>query len=98
MERILQSYDLAYGTKFVALRYFNAAGATEKLGEDHHPEPHLIPNVLAVARGSLPYVRVFGSDYPTPDRTAIRDFIHVVDLAIAHVLALDYLRKEGASV
>lgn len=98
IERLLQSYDHAYGVKFVALRYFNAAGATENLGEDHDPEVHLIPNVLAVARGLSPYVRVFGSDYPTPDGTAVRDYIHVADLATAHVLALDYLRNKGASV
>jgi UDP-glucose 4-epimerase len=98
IERLLQSYDQAYGVKFVALRYFNAAGATRNLGEDHDPEPHLIPNVLAVARGLSPYVRVFGSDYPTPDGTAVRDYIHVADLATAHVLALDYLRNDGASV
>jgi UDP-glucose 4-epimerase len=98
IERMLQSYDQAYAMKFVAPRYFNAAGATRDLGEDHDPEPHLIPNVLAVARGLSPYVRVFGSDYPTPDGTAIRDYIHVVDLATAHLLALDYLRNDGASV
>jgi UDP-glucose 4-epimerase len=98
IEHVLQSYDQAYGMKFVALRYFNAAGATENFGEDHDPEAHLIPNVLAVARGLSPYVRVFGSDYPTPDGTAVRDYIHVADLATAHVLALDYLRKDGASV
>ncbi len=98
MERMLQSYDRAYDMRFVALRYFNAAGATENLGEDHDPEAHLIPNVLAVAHGSSPYVRVFGSDYPTPDGTAVRDYIHVTDLATAHVLALDYLRNEHTSV
>ena len=98
MERLLQTYDHAYAMKFVALRYFNAAGATHNLGEDHAPEPHLIPNVLAVARGLSPYVRVFGSDYPTPDGTAVRDYIHVADLAMAHVLALDYLRHDGASI
>ena len=98
IERLLQSYDQAYAMKFVALRYFNAAGATQNLGEDHDPEAHLIPNVLAVARGSSPYVRVFGLDYPTPDGTAVRDYIHVADLATAHALALDYLRNDGASV
>jgi UDP-glucose 4-epimerase len=98
MERVLQSYDQAYKMRFVALRYFNAAGATANLGEDHDPEPHLIPNVLAVARGLSPYVRVFGSDYPTPDGTAVRDYIHIADLATAHVLALEYLRNAGASV
>lgn len=97
MERILASYDLAYGMKFVALRYFNAAGATEQLGEDHEPEPHLIPNVLSVAEGRLPAVSVFGDTYPTPDGTAIRDYVHVADLGNAHILALAYLRAGGKS-
>ena len=97
MERILESYDRAYGLAFVALRYFNAAGATERLGERHEPETHLIPNVLAAAQGTLPAVSVFGRDYPTPDGTPIRDYIHVADLGAAHVLALDYLRAGGAS-
>jgi UDP-glucose 4-epimerase len=97
MERILASYDLAYGMKFVALRYFNAAGATEKLGEDHEPETHLIPNVLSVAHGRLTAVPVFGDNYATPDGTAIRDYIHVADLGNAHILALDYLRAGGKS-
>jgi UDP-glucose 4-epimerase len=98
IERMLQSYDQAYAMRFVAPRYFNAAGATRTLGESHDPEPHLIPNVLAVARGLSPYVRVFGTDYPTPDGTAVRDYIHIADLATAHVLALEYLRNDGASV
>jgi UDP-glucose 4-epimerase len=98
IERVLQAYDQAYAMKSVALRYFNAAGATKDLGEDHYPEPHLIPNVLAVARGLLAHVSVFGSDYPTPDGTAVRDYIHVADLADAHILALDYLRKNRDSV
>jgi UDP-glucose 4-epimerase len=98
MERVLQSYDQAYDLKFVALRYFNAAGATRNVGEDHDPEPHLVPNVLAAARGLLPYVSVFGSDYPTPDGTAVRDYIHVADLAEAHLLALGHLRNELESV
>jgi UDP-glucose 4-epimerase len=98
IERLLETYDRAYEMKFVALRYFNAAGATKNLGEDHDPEPHLIPNVLAVARGLSPYVRVFGSDYSTPDGTAVRDYIHVADLAEAHLLALNYLRNERGSV
>lgn len=97
MERILASYDLAYGMKFVALRYFNAAGATEKLGEDHEPETHLIPNVLSVAQGRLAAVSVFGDTYATPDGTAIRDYVHVADLGNAHILALDYLRAGGNS-
>lgn len=97
LERILASYDLAYGLRFIALRYFNAAGATEKLGEDHEPETHLIPNVLSVAQGRAPFVSVFGKDYSTPDGTAIRDYVHVSDLANAHILALSYLRAGGKS-
>lgn len=97
MERILESYDVAYGLKFVALRYFNAAGALAQRGEDHLPEPHLIPNVLAAAQGLLPAVAVFGTDYPTPDGTAVRDYIHVADLGDAHIRALDYLRAGNHS-
>jgi UDP-glucose 4-epimerase len=97
MERIMEDYDRAYGLKFVALRYFNASGCTEKKGEHHEPESHLIPNVLFAAMGKRPYVSVFGSDYPTEDGTAVRDYIHVEDLAEAHWLALEYLRKGGAS-
>ncbi|HEV2522473.1 MAG TPA: UDP-glucose 4-epimerase GalE [Candidatus Acidoferrales bacterium] len=95
MERILEAYDIAYGMKFVGLRYFNAAGATEKCGEDHRPESHLIPNVLAAALRQLQAIRVFGNNYPTPDGTPIRDYIHVVDLADAHIRALEYLRRGG---
>lgn len=97
MERILESYDHAYGIKFVALRYFNAAGATEHLGEWHEPETHLVPNVLSAAQGRIPAVSVFGNKYPTPDGTPIRDYIHVSDLAAAHILALQYLRAGGGS-
>jgi UDP-glucose 4-epimerase len=97
LERILRSYDAAYGLKFCALRYFNAAGATSRRGEHHEPETHLIPIVLEVAAGRRPHVSVFGSDYPTPDGTAIRDYIHVEDLGAAHLLALDHLRRGGAS-
>lgn len=96
LERLLDSYDAAYGLKFVALRYFNAAGATDRCGEHHDPESHLIPSVLAAA-GENTEVPVFGSDYPTPDGTAIRDYVHVADLADAHVRALDYLRSGGKS-
>lgn len=92
IERLLDAYDIAYGMKFVALRYFNAAGATEKCGEDHRPESHLIPNVLAAALGKQKTIRVFGNNYPTPDGTPIRDYIHVVDLADAHIRALEHLR------
>lgn len=97
VERILASYDEAYGMKFIALRYFNAAGATEKRGEHHEPESHLVPNVLAAALGAKPHVSVFGTDYSTPDGTAIRDYVHVADLADAHILALAHLRKGGNS-
>jgi len=97
MERAMENYDRAYGLRFVALRYFNAAGATREHGEHHDPETHLIPNVLRAATGDLPYVSVFGNDYDTPDRTAIRDHIHVSDLATAHIAALQYLSAGGRS-
>lgn len=97
MERLLTSYDLAYSMKFVSLRYFNAAGATSECGEDHEPETHLIPNVLVAAAGERPDVAVFGKDYPTPDGTPIRDYVHVTDLADAHIRALEHLRKGSAS-
>jgi UDP-glucose 4-epimerase len=97
MERILESYDAAYGLKFIALRYFNACGASGDLGEDHAPETHLIPNVLNAALGKAPAVSVFGKTYPTPDGTAIRDYIHVSDLADAHLRALNHLRGGGNS-
>jgi UDP-glucose 4-epimerase len=97
MEQMLASYDVAYGLKFVALRYFNAAGATAQHGEHHEPESHLIPNVLAAAMGERKEVSVFGTDYPTPDGTAVRDYVHVTDLADAHIAALDYLSKGGKS-
>ena len=88
-EQILKWYDAIHGLKFVALRYFNAAGATEKYGEDHRVETHLIPNVLRVALGQRDHAEVYGTDYETPDGTCIRDYIHIVDLAQAHILALD---------
>jgi UDP-glucose 4-epimerase len=97
MERVLESYDSAHGLRFVALRYFNAAGATVRRGEHHEPETHLIPNVLAAAAGRLPYVSVFGADYPTPDGTCVRDYIHVTDLCSAHTLALRHLGRGGKS-
>jgi UDP-glucose 4-epimerase len=97
LERVLDAYDTAYGMKFVALRYFNAAGATENLGEHHDPETHLIPNVLTAAAGEKPHISVFGDKYPTPDGTAIRDYIHVSDLADAHIRAVEHLRRGGAS-
>jgi UDP-glucose 4-epimerase len=97
MERILHSFDVAYGLKFVSLRYFNAAGATEKCGEHHEPESHLIPNILLAAAKEPPEVPVFGNNYPTPDGTAVRDYVHVLDLADAHIRALGHLRRGGAS-
>ena len=97
MERILRSYDSAYGLRFVALRYFNAAGATVRRGEHHEPETHLIPNVLATAAGRRRFVSVYGGDYPTPDGTCVRDYVHVTDLCTAHTLALRHLRRGGGS-
>ncbi len=93
-ERLLDDYAHAYGWSFVALRYFNAAGATPDgdLGEDHDPESHLIPIVLQVALGQRPAITIFGHDYDTPDGTCIRDYVHVDDLASAHILALDHFR------
>ena len=86
---MLDSYTRAYGMAAVSLRYFNAAGATDKLGEDHEPETHLIPNILAaVERGER--IEIFGNDYPTPDGTCVRDYIHVDDLAAAHAAALEF--------
>jgi len=93
-EKILRWYDEIHGLKFVSLRYFNAAGATANFGEDHRLETHLIPNVLKVALGQKPHVEIFGADYETPDGTCIRDYIHIVDLARAHILALGTARSE----
>ncbi len=87
-EKILRWYDELHGLTTVALRYFNAAGASEKFGEDHRCETHLIPNVLKVALGQKEAVEIYGNDYPTPDGTCIRDYIHILDLARAHILAL----------
>jgi UDP-glucose 4-epimerase len=97
VERIMADYDHAYGLKFVALRYFNASGATPERGEHHEPETHLIPLVLKAAQGGIPHVTVFGSDYATTDGTCVRDYIHVEDLAEAHALSLDYLRAGNPS-
>ncbi len=97
VERVLESYAAAYDFKFIALRYFNACGATEKHGEHHDPETHLIPLVLDAAHGKIPFVSIFGDDYPTPDGTAIRDYIHVSDLSQAHLLALEHLRNSSTS-
>ncbi len=87
-EKVLRWYDEIHGLKFVALRYFNAAGASERFGEDHRIETHLIPNVLKVALGQKDHVEIYGTDYETPDGTCIRDYIHILDLATAHMLAL----------
>ena len=97
IERLLKWCDRAYGVKAVSLRYFNAAGAhpSGELGEDHDPETHLIPIVLQTALGKRECVHVYGNDYPTKDGTCIRDFIHVMDLARAHWLSLEKLRRDG---
>lgn len=97
LERVLDSYAESRGLNFVALRYFNAAGASETLGERHEPETHLIPNVLAAASGEIPYVTIHGNDYATRDGTAVRDYIHIEDLAWAHIKALAHLREGGRS-
>ncbi len=95
IEQILEDYSNIYGMTYVALRYFNAAGADPSglIGEDHSPETHLIPLVLSAALGIRPNITVFGQDYDTADGTCVRDYIHVNDLASAHVLAMDYLAK-----
>jgi UDP-glucose 4-epimerase len=92
-EKLLQWYHQIHGLEFVAFRYFNAAGASEKFGEHHRVETHLIPNVLEVPLGRAKYCEIFGADYPTPDGTCIRDYIHVIDLAQAHILALPQGRQ-----
>jgi UDP-arabinose 4-epimerase len=99
-EQALEAYDRAYGFRYAALRYFNAAGADDsgEIGELHDPETHLIPLALRAAAGRGPELNVFGSDYPTPDGTCIRDYIHVNDLAAAHVKALEYLSAGNDSV
>jgi UDP-glucose 4-epimerase len=94
VEQMLADFDAAYGLKSVRFRYFNAAGADPegRLGEDHEPETHLIPLVLLAAIGKLQSIAIFGTDYPTSDGTCVRDYIHVADLAQAHVLGLQYLK------
>ncbi|MFA6291799.1 MAG: UDP-glucose 4-epimerase GalE [Victivallales bacterium] len=87
-EKALKWYNSIFGIKYVALRYFNAAGASKNFGEDHNPETHLVPLVLKVALGKMKSIKIFGEDYPTPDGTCIRDYIHILDLAQAHELAL----------
>ena len=97
VERIFRDYEKAYGLQFVVLRYFNAAGADPEgeIGESHTPETHLIPLVLDAAGGQRPYISVFGTDYDTPDGSCIRDYIHVTDLASAHIAGLHYLEMGG---
>ena len=99
VEKILNDYSHAYDFNYVALRYFNAAGADIdcKIGEDHNPETHLIPLILDAALGKREDIKIFGSDYDTKDGTAVRDYIHVTDLADAHILALEYLLKGNKS-
>lgn len=99
MEAMLNSYSRAYGLRFAALRYFNAAGADADagLGERHDPETHLIPIVLEAALGKRRAITIYGQDYPTPDGTCVRDYIHVCDLAEAHLAALEYLNRGGES-
>jgi UDP-glucose-4-epimerase GalE len=99
VEKILRWYGSAYGLKWIALRYFNAAGADPdgEIGEDHDPETHLIPLVIGAALGTRPPVKVFGTDYPTPDGSAVRDYVHVMDLADAHRRALEGLGNGTAS-
>lgn len=96
-EHALKWFDRAHGLRFASLRYFNAAGATENCGEDHDPESHIIPITLQAAAGKRSHVEIFGEDYPTPDGTCIRDYIHVIDLARAHIQALGAL-NEGSRI
>ena len=99
VEKVLKDYDAAYGLKSTVLRYFNAAGADESaaIGEAHKKETHLIPLVLQTALGKRKEIKIFGTDYPTPDGTCIRDYVHVSDLARAHILALKYMFKTDKS-
>jgi UDP-glucose 4-epimerase len=98
-EFALEAYGRAYGLRYVSFRYFNAAGADEngKIGEMHEPETHLIPAIFEALRGKRPALEIFGEDYPTPDGTCVRDYIHVTDLADAHVLGMEYLEKGSSS-
>lgn len=99
VEKVLEDYSRAYGLKYVALRYFNAAGADAdgEIGELHDPETHLIPLILDAASGKREDIKIFGTDYDTPDGTCIRDYVHVTDLADAHIKALEYLKNGGKS-
>jgi len=95
VERMLAWFESIHGLRYATLRYFNAAGATPQRGEDHQPESHLIPRVLQVALGQRDHLEIYGTDYPTPDGTCIRDYIHVLDLAQAHILALEALEERS---
>lgn len=99
IEKIMADYEVAYGLKYIALRYFNAAGADSQgeIGENHNPETHLIPLALKAVNGEIPQLTIFGTDYDTPDGTCIRDYIHVEDLADAHILAVEKLFKDKTS-
>jgi len=100
IEQVLSDFETSFGIKYAALRYFNAAGAdfNAEIGESHNPEPHLIPIVLQAALGKREKVTIYGDDYPTEDGTCVRDYIHVYDLADAHIKALEYLNKNNESV
>ena len=100
VEKMLRWFHRIHGLSYASLRYFNAAGATETLGEHHDPETHLIPIILQVASGMRDHISIFGEDYETPDGSCVRDYIHVSDLASAHLLALDALhsRPEAAQL
>lgn len=99
VEKMLHDFDVAYGLKATALRYFNASGADDsaEIGESHNPETHLIPLVLQAASGKRESIKIFGTDYPTPDGTCVRDYVHVNDLARAHILALEKMVKDNTS-
>lgn len=96
-EQALKFYKETSGINYIALRYFNAAGAAYGIGEDHRPETHIIPNALSVALGKKDYFELYGTDYPTPDGTCVRDYVHVLDLIEAHILALQHLENAGES-
>ncbi|HQU09303.1 MAG: UDP-glucose 4-epimerase GalE [Verrucomicrobia bacterium 21-51-4] len=100
VENALRAYARAYGLSFAAFRYFNAAGAAAdgKIGEDHNPETHLIPDIFKVALGQDPHIEIYGDDYPTEDGTCLRDYIHVEDLSSAHILVFDHLNTPGTQL
>ena len=95
-ERALRWHEVAYGIRYASLRYFNAAGASRQFGEAHEPETHLIPIICQAAIGKRSHVVIYGDDYPTRDGTCVRDYVHVIDLARAHILALSILDKRSA--